>query len=147
MTAPRTTEVRVAPTEEGLERIAGAYLAFASRYNLPDDVRADMYVALDELASNVIRYGTATRLTVILTATADAVQVDIVDDGEAFDPFEAAEPDVTQAIGDRPIGGLGIHLVRSLTTSSYERQGAENHVSCVRRFPPRGASAAGSSPR
>ena len=126
---PRSTLISVPPSRSGIERAAGAYLAFAARYAIPDEVRTDMYVALEEITSNVVRHGTrASRIDITFTVTIDALQIDITDNGEPFDPFSAPPPDVTQAIDERPLGGLGVFLVRRLTESSYERRGDANHV-------------------
>ena len=126
---PRSTVIAIRPSRSGIERAAGAYLACAARYAVPDDVRADMYVALEEITSNVVRHATrVSRIDITFTVTAEALQIDIDDNGEPFDPFSTPSPDVTQAIDERPLGGLGVFLVRQLTDSSYERRGDVNHV-------------------
>ena len=56
----RLTIVRIGANAQGLERAAGAYLAFVSRCRVPDDIRVDMYVALDEIVSNLVRHGSPT---------------------------------------------------------------------------------------
>ena len=49
------------------------------------------------------------------------------DTGKPFDPTKAEEVDVTLAAEDRPIGGLGIHLVRTIMDSvSYEYLSGKN---------------------
>jgi serine/threonine-protein kinase RsbW len=138
---PRSTRISIPPSRSGIERAAGAYLACVARHAIPDEVRTDMYVALEEITSNVVRHGTrASRIDITFTIAVDALQIDITDDGEAFDPFSAPPPDVTQAIDERPLGGLGVFLVRRLTESSYERRGDVNHVRLRRVF---GAGRAG----
>jgi anti-sigma regulatory factor (Ser/Thr protein kinase) len=132
---PRSTVIAIPPSRSGIERAVGAYLACASRYAIPHDVRADMYVALEEVTSNVVRHGTrASHIDITFTVTNDALQIDITDNGEAFDPFSIPSPDVTQTIDARPLGGLGVFLVRRLTESSYERRGGVNHVRLRRRL-------------
>ncbi|MCF8002676.1 MAG: ATP-binding protein [Chromatiaceae bacterium] len=66
--------------------------------------------------------------------------IDISDGAAAFDPTtEAAEPDTDAEIDDRPIGGLGIHLVKRLTDEmSYRRLDGRNHVRLVKGFEPGG---------
>jgi len=49
------------------------------------------------------------------------------DDGIAFDPTQAEPPDLEASLDDRPIGGLGIMLVRSMTdTQVYRRTEGHN---------------------
>jgi anti-sigma regulatory factor (Ser/Thr protein kinase) len=135
--APRPTAVTIPPSRLGIERAAGSYVAFAARHAIPQDVRTDMYVALEEITSNIVRHGTrASQIDITFTVTSDALQIDITDNGEAFDPFSLPPPDVTQTIDKRSPGGLGVFLVRRLTESSYERRDGVNHVRLRRPFGP-----------
>jgi serine/threonine-protein kinase RsbW len=53
--------------------------------------------------------------------------LEVVDEAAPFDPLGHASPDLTLAPGDRPIGGLGIHMVRSLADEiSYRREAGKN---------------------
>ena len=53
--------------------------------------------------------------------------LEVVDEAAPFDPLGHASPDLTLAPGDRPIGGLGIHMVRSLADEvSYRREAGRN---------------------
>jgi sigma-B regulation protein RsbU (phosphoserine phosphatase) len=59
----------------------------------------------------------------------------IVDGGVAFDPTAKSDPDLTLAAEDRPIGGLGIHLVRQLMDSiGYERKDDKNILTLTKKF-------------
>ncbi len=55
--------------------------------------------------------------------------LEVVDEAAPFDPLGHPPPDLTLAPGDRPIGGLGIHMVRSLADEiSYRREAGKNVV-------------------
>lgn len=55
--------------------------------------------------------------------------LEVIDEAAPFDPLARASPDLTLAPGDRPIGGLGIQLVRSLADEmSYRREEGRNVV-------------------
>ena|ERR1041385_2400975 len=55
--------------------------------------------------------------------------VEIADDGAAFDPFARPDPELSDSLDDRPVGGLGIFLVRQMTRScEYRREGGRNRV-------------------
>jgi anti-sigma regulatory factor (Ser/Thr protein kinase) len=65
----------------------------------------------------------------------ERLKLTLTDDGPPFDPFSQAAPDTTLSIEDRPIGGLGIHLVRKLMDEiSYERRDGHNVVVLVKRL-------------
>ena len=51
----------------------------------------------------------------------------LTDSGRAFDPTSVSRADTTLTVEDRPIGGLGILLVRNLMDSiNYERIDGQN---------------------
>ncbi|NUQ63102.1 MAG: ATP-binding protein [Pirellulales bacterium] len=55
--------------------------------------------------------------------------LEVVDEAAPFDPLGHLPPDLTLPAGDRPIGGLGIHMVRSLADEiSYRREAGKNVV-------------------
>ena len=61
--------------------------------------------------------------------------IEFRDFGRPFDPLQAPPPDLDRPAGERPIGGLGIHLVRSLTDRvEYRRLGGANLLRVERRF-------------
>jgi sigma-B regulation protein RsbU (phosphoserine phosphatase) len=60
------------------------------------------------------------------------VVLDIRDNGAAYDPLAHPVPDLDAELDDRPIGGLGIHLVRELAQDArYRRDSGWNHVRVV----------------
>ena len=59
----------------------------------------------------------------------------ISDSGKEFDPTAAPEADVSLGVEDRPIGGLGIYLVRKIMdTVSYERADGKNILSMTKKL-------------
>mgnify|MGYP003444340506 CR=1 FL=1 len=65
--------------------------------------------------------------SIVAPAADDRLALAFRDDGAAFDPLARADPDLDAGIDERPIGGLGIFLVRELAESvSYERIGRDN---------------------
>jgi anti-sigma regulatory factor (Ser/Thr protein kinase) len=90
--------------EEQQAAPAGAYLAT---------------LALEELVTNSVKYGYddqaehVIRVRVELTPAGMTMVVE--DDGHPFNPLEQVEPDTNLPIEDRPLGGLGLHLLRKLS--------------------------------
>lgn len=55
--------------------------------------------------------------------------LEVIDEAAPFDPLGRATPDLELAPQDRPIGGLGIHLVRKLADQvGYRRESGKNVV-------------------
>jgi len=127
----------VGADRDGMEKVNAAFARFAQTHALPDGVRRSLNVALDELLANELSHGMAGRDTGLLTADVeldqDRLTVTLSDDGPPFDPFGQAAPDTTLSVDDRPIGGLGIHLVRELMDEvSSERRDGRNVVILVK---------------
>ena len=60
------------------------------------------------------------------------VVVEIVDSGRAFDPTSLVSPDTAAGLEERPIGGLGIHLVRTMVDGmEYRREGSRNLLNLI----------------
>ena len=110
--------------------------------NLPLSSRAKYSVglAVEEMASNVIKYGydddREHEIAVHVAAQDDRVEIVFEDDGHAFDPTGHPKPDLETIVESRKIGGLGIELVRRICEKmTYERVGDRNRlVLHIRRF-------------
>jgi len=128
-----STSLSVPASPEGLARIRSAFDAFSAENALALPVARAVHVALDELLSNTIRSGFPAgppgRIDVRFEIAEGALDILIADDGIPFDPLERAEPDTEACLETRPVGGLGIYLVRQLMDSVvYERLQGENRV-------------------
>jgi len=104
------------------------------------DVHA-LQLAVEEAGTNVINHGYADgqphTFTVELAAADRRVTVIVTDDAPSYDPLARAEVDITLPLEDRPIGGLGVHLVKRLMDSArYERRDGRNILTFVRTFGP-----------
>jgi serine/threonine-protein kinase RsbW len=90
-------------------------------------------LALDELITNSITHGFPEggehSIAIDLTIGADRVAVELSDDGVPFNPLLAPDAVVTGSAEDRPIGGLGLHLVKELIPEvSYRHARGRNIV-------------------
>jgi anti-sigma regulatory factor (Ser/Thr protein kinase) len=96
-------------------------------------------LALEEVFMNVVmhasRGGPVSQVVVSLALAADGATMVVEDSGPAFDPLSLPAPDIAASLGDRPIGGLGVFLVRRLMDAvSYHRVGACNRLSMSKRI-------------
>lgn len=129
--------LKIAPTHEQLESILPtAVEEFAERDNWPPDLVFKLNLALEELGVNIVNYSGATGdIEISLVSDEESVTVEISDDGLPFNPLLDKEtPDISAPLGDRPIGGLGIHLVRSLMDEIwYSREDGKNKLAMTKR--------------
>jgi len=129
----------VAAHPGGVAEVSAAFAGFAEAHALSAAVRRSLTIAIDDLLANVQSHGQTGRdpcsVTVEVKLDHERVTVIVTDDGPPFDPFARAAPDTTLSVEDRPIGGLGIHLVGQLMDKvDYQRRDGHNVVVLVKEL-------------
>jgi serine/threonine-protein kinase RsbW len=124
-------ELRLANDLAGLAELAEWVERFGAEQHLPATVVNALNVVLDEAVSNAVNHGydagARGEIAVRLRRAGDSVAVEVEDDGRPFDPLQVPPPDLTLSLEQRPIGGLGIHLIRNLMDEvSYARRDGRN---------------------
>ncbi|HEU4343112.1 MAG TPA: SpoIIE family protein phosphatase [Candidatus Binatia bacterium] len=124
-------EIRLKNKLPELQRLHRDIAAFGSRHRLRPNAVKDIQLALEEIVTNTISYGYDDNgeheIVVRLSLGAGEVNIEVEDDGRAFNPLEASGANVELPLNQRPVGGLGIHLARRLVDSlEYERRGRMN---------------------
>ena len=125
-------------TDAALREVRGFVEEFIARYEVATDEQHRIMLVLEELITNLAKYGYRNRpagsAEVILQLNESLLRLELVDDGDPFDPLEAPPPDFDAPIEEREIGGLGIHLIRALADEvSYRRAGEHNVLQLMRR--------------
>ena len=114
-----------------LERLAEFLSQFGTEHNLSEDLSFELNLALEEIFCNIVKHGyqdeACHQITVSLALSEGTVSLSVADDAPAFNPLEAPEPILDRPLEDRPIGGLGIHIVRRVMEDvEYRREGDRN---------------------
>ena len=122
---------------EELRRLAALVEEFGAEENWPPDLIFQVNLVLEEVAINVINFGHdggLHEIEIALTSELDALTIEVIDNGRAFDPTkDATVPDVTLPIEERPVGGLGVYLVRTMMDEMrYRREEGRNHLTLVK---------------
>ena len=96
-------------------------------------------LALEEAVTNVINYaypkGTYGSIELDASLEGNELKFILSDSGKEFDPTLRPEADINAGVEDRPIGGLGIHLVRQIMDSvSYERKEGMNILTMTKNI-------------
>ena len=125
--------LRIANRLLELDRVADAVEAFGEAHGLIAKLRYQLRLVLDELLTNTISYGYPEdgdhTITVSMSQDGSRLRFLLVDDALPFDPLTAKAPDLEAEADARPIGGLGIHLVRAIMDRvAYERVGGTNRL-------------------
>lgn len=89
-------------------------------------------LAVEEMFSNLCRHvpaGTLEKVRIRLFSDEDSFGVELADQGPAFDPLAAPEPDLTAPLESRSPGGLGLMLTRKVAREMrYRREAGRNIV-------------------
>ncbi|WP_430436637.1 ATP-binding protein [Oceanibaculum nanhaiense] len=135
-------EISVANDREAIPEIVAAVTGLIEENGLAPDIAYALELAIDELVTNAISYGYpdggSGKVTVEVSIDSDRVTLIVRDDGIAFDPLaQAPAPTLEGDVEDRPIGGLGLHLVEAMMDEvAYERREGENRLTCIKRRQP-----------
>ena len=108
---------RFGRTFGSLESIFGFVAEFLAANGLPASAAFELDLVLEELFTNMVKYHPhgAPEIEIGLTRLGPDVVVVLRDfDVEPFDPTRAPLVDVGRPLGERPTGGLGLHLVRRI---------------------------------
>lgn len=123
---------------ENLPRFIAPVLAMARSLPLSEDKCHDLELALEESLVNICSYAYPDKdgtVWVSCRTEKGCLIVGIEDEGIAFSSTRAAVPDLSVDLSARKIGGLGIHLVRSLMDDiRYRREANRNLLELVLFF-------------
>lgn len=86
----------------------------------------ELVVAVYEAAANIVRHSYQNepgRIRVVVLCSDEMIQVTLLDDAPGFDPTTVPTPDTTLPLGERPFGGLGVHMMRTFCDGLSYRGG------------------------
>ncbi|MBR6054211.1 MAG: SpoIIE family protein phosphatase [Bacteroidales bacterium] len=126
-------------TIENRKEELAAIPEFVDSLELAPEVSNKVCLALDEIVTNVVLYayekpGTG-KIKIDALLSPDKLVLRVTDSGKAFDPTDTADPDISLPGEERPIGGLGIFLVRKLMDEvRYRRQKGKNVLRIIKNL-------------
>ena len=133
-------ELTIEATSENVDQAIALVDEVLEEYGCGMKEQMAIDVAVDELFSNIALYAYAPETgfaTVQVNIIEDPLSIEItfIDSGKPHDPIALAEPDTTQSVEDRPIGGMGILIVkRSMDAMDYEYKEGKNILTIKKRF-------------
>jgi anti-sigma regulatory factor (Ser/Thr protein kinase) len=127
------TEIQIVNQIDELSRIAGFLDELAEEWDLPMPLVLSINLVLEEALTNVILYGfddeNKHTISIEFGKSGDLLTISIIDDGHEYDPTLKEDPDITLAADERPIGGLGIYLIKKIMDIvEYQRINSKNHL-------------------
>jgi anti-sigma regulatory factor (Ser/Thr protein kinase) len=129
----RAASVRLRNDLSEVQRLNQIVTEFAAQHGLAPELAFRVNLVLEEIVTNVISYGyddhSEHEISVRLSWQDPRIELEVEDDGRPFNPLEAPEPEIDSPLVERPVGGLGIHLVRKMMDDfEYRREGDKNRL-------------------
>ena len=125
-----------------MSRVLDFVAAFAAEHQLPHEEVARVSIVLEELLTNTVKYGypasdSRGRVEISLEFVETRLTIKFIDDAREFDPFAAAMPEIGDDTDARPVGGLGLLVVRALADERrYQRDAGRNIIFLARKVSP-----------
>ena len=133
-------ELTLEATPENVDKAIEFVDEMLDEYGCGLKEKAAIDVAVDELFANIAHYAYNPE-TGYATVKVDVVEeplsvvITFIDNGKPYDPLAKADPDTTQSIEEREIGGMGIFIVKkSMDAVNYEYKDGKNILTIKKNF-------------
>ncbi len=122
-----------------IPRLATFIEEIAENHAIDMATSMNLNLAMEEAVVNVMNYAypkeSVNNIDITAEVDDEEIAFSIADSGIPFDPTQKGEPDLSLDAEDRPIGGLGIHLVRQLMdTLDYRYENGHNILTLKKRI-------------
>jgi len=122
-----------------IERVCNSITTFSRQHSIDEKIISNLYLAIDELLTNIIRYGYRDEkdhpIYIRYSIEKELLTLQIEDDSYPYDPNQAPVPDLTSDLENRKIGGLGIYLVKSMMDDvKYVTKNGKNTLTLTKRY-------------
>jgi anti-sigma regulatory factor (Ser/Thr protein kinase) len=118
ISAGKNIELQIVNKIPEIEKVCNSITTFSRQNSVDEKIIANLYLAIDELLTNIINYGYKDEkehpIKIRYSIENELLTLQIEDDSYPYDPNDAPLPDLTRDLEDRKIGGLGIYLVKSM---------------------------------
>jgi serine/threonine-protein kinase RsbW len=123
-----------------LRRVGVWVNAWSQSRNLPTRTAQRVDLCSAEAVTNIVTHAytdkASHQIRLKLECRDQLVALEIEDDGREFDPVQLEKPPHAVRLEDARVGGLGVHLVRSLSDELHHRRDAgRNHLTLIFRLP------------
>ncbi|MBR3102410.1 MAG: ATP-binding protein [Lachnospiraceae bacterium] len=126
------SELNIAATIENLNDVMTFVTSILEEMSCPVKEQMTIEIAVEEMFVNVAHYAYTTktgmvRIKCLPLDNNKAVEISFEDEGVPFNPLAKEDPDTTLSVEERPIGGLGIYMVKkSMDNVYYEYKDGKN---------------------
>ncbi len=124
--------ISLVPDENSRKTVGFFADALSAKLEIVPKIANKINIVFDEIYANIVNYSKATCATISYKIENGKLCLSFIDNGIAYNPLEASEPDTTLSAEEREIGGLGIFMVKKMTESmEYEFKDGKNILTLV----------------
>lgn len=122
-----------------MQSLADRIDAALASYHLPEPVTFGVHMVFDEIFSNFVKYARnescSVQFEIAIYISRKSVILEMEYGGVAFNMLEVAPPVLDLPLQQRPVGGLGLHLVRQWADEAeYRHENGRNMMRVTIRF-------------
>jgi serine/threonine-protein kinase RsbW len=132
-------KLRVQNKVDELEKIHSTVERIINEWGIPLQLGMCINLAIEEAFTNVVNYAFHDNeqhlVDIEFIKKEDQIEIIITDDGQHYDPTQKDDPQTDLPLEDRPVGGLGIFLIRKLMDNvEYQRNSDKNILKLTKRI-------------
>ena len=130
----------VTATSSGLQTLLSFTETWLSKTGISPEKQYDILIIVEELTVNIVNYAydeIPGKITLSLELLDDSaiLRLNLSDTGRPFNPLDYDDPKLSESIEERPVGGLGIFIIKSLADKlKYEYNNKQNQIIIEKRL-------------
>jgi serine/threonine-protein kinase RsbW len=133
-------DLSLVPGPDTVTQALGWLETLAGQQQWPPRLGFQLGLCLDEALTNVVLYGFQdrdedihnARVRIVVLQRGSDLLLDIIDNGNAFDPTQKQAPPLAASVDEAQLGGHGLRLMRHyLQDIQYRREDEHNHLRMV----------------
>ncbi|MDP8214314.1 MAG: ATP-binding protein [Candidatus Euphemobacter frigidus] len=130
-------KIRVPARLENLEKLIDFTLSCLRSAGIEGETASDIHLAVDEACTNCISYtypsGSPGDIELTCTLSERSFVATVRDWGITFNPLKVGPPDLNLDIDRRPVGGLGVYLMKKFSDRlEYRRENGSNLLTIIK---------------
>jgi anti-sigma regulatory factor (Ser/Thr protein kinase) len=130
-------ELKIEATIENFDNVLDFVNAELETIKCPNKFKQQIAIVVEEIFVNIAHYAytPATGFAIVrIIASDNEIWLEFEDSGRQYNPLEKADPDITAVTEDRPIGGLGVYMVKQMMDTVEYRYEDKRNLLTVKKF-------------
>ncbi len=130
---PQTLATSIQNSPSALKKLCTQVSLFLGEQNVSNPLAKKTELIVEELLTNIVNHAYPQKkednICISLSVYPQKIIFSVKDQGTPFNPCTHPSPTLNIPIEERPIGGMGIHLVKqNAKTISYKRMNNKNEL-------------------